>query len=410
MGSLISARPTLNPAKGVSWLRNTRSWRAAVGAAVTVTYLVLRLRLSPATVSSIELIAIGLLLGTLLLSTAILAITSTGALIAVATSRTARPWARERVRPWLLRMRGAAIAIGACVLILAGLVLASQWMAHTAPIVGEDGKPLPGSIASLEKVRLGGVDQWLIVRGQDANKPILLFLSGGPGGSEAGRVLRFNQELEKHFVVVIWEQRGCAKSYPSLRPKSALTVDQYASDIIELAGMLRERFDEEKIYLVGHSWGTIIGVRAVQQRPDLFYAYVGASQMVNVRETDQIIYDELMEHARQTGDTEYLQTLETQGPPPYGGKNPVGPYARLFTREYQVFEMASIKSEAFRREGDLLQLALRQPEYGWLDRVNYLRSLVSTFNILYPQLQELDFRRDAVRLDLPVYVVLGRTT
>ena len=70
--------------------------------------------------------------------------------------------------------------------------------------------------------------------------------------------------------------------------------------------------------------------------------------------------------------------------------------------------MASIKSEAFRREGDLLQLALRQPEYGWLDRVNYLRSLVSTFNVLYPQLQELDFRRDAVRLDLPVYVVLGR--
>ena len=213
-----------------------------------------------------------------------------------------RTRARERVRPWLRRMRGAAISILACVLVLAALVLASQWMAHTPPILDEMGKPLPNSIASLEKVRLGGVDQWLIVRGQDVNKPVLLFLSGGPGGSEAGRVLRFNQELEKHFVVVIWEQRGCAKSYPSLRPKSALTVDQYASDIIELTGMLRERFDEEKIYLVGHSWGTIIGVRAVQQRPDLFYAYVGTSQMVNVRETDQIIYDVLMEHARQTGD------------------------------------------------------------------------------------------------------------
>lgn len=92
----------------------------------------------------------------------------------------------------------------------------------------------------------------------------------------------------------------------------------------------------------------------------------------------------------------------------YWGKNPVGPYARLFTREYQVFEMASNKSEAFRQDGDLLQLALRQPEYGWFDRVNYLRSLVSTFNAIYPQLQELDLRRDAVRLDLPVYLVLGR--
>jgi pimeloyl-ACP methyl ester carboxylesterase len=397
----------------MAWLRNTRPLRAAVVAAVAVTYLVLRLRLPPATVSTIELIAIGLLLGTLVVSTAILAVASTGALIAAATSqsarlRLARLRAGERVRPWLRRTRGAAFSILACVLVLAGLVIASQWTAHTPPITGEEGKLLPGSIASLEKVRLGGVDQWLIVRGNDVSKPVLLFLSGGPGGSEAGRVLRFNRELEKHFVVVIWEQRGCAKSYPSGRHRGALTVDQYTSDIIELSGRLRERFDEEKIYLVGHSWGTIIGLRAVQQRPDLFHAYVGTSQMVNVRETDQIIYDKLMEHARQTGDTEYVQRLEAQGPPPYGGKNPVRPYARLFTREYQVFEMSSIKSEAFRREGDLLQLALRQPEYGWWDRINYLRSLVTTFNALYPQLQELDFRRDGVRLDLPVYLVLGR--
>ncbi len=164
------------------------------------------------------------------------------------------------------------------------------------------------------------MDQWLITRGQDVNKPVLLFLSGGPGASEAARVLRFNSELEKHFVVVIWEQRGCGKSYPSLNPKSDLTIDQYTSDVIELTEILRKRFDEQKIYLVGHSWGTIIGVRAAQARPDLFHAYIGTAQMVDVRETDQVIYEMVLEHSRQAGDTKFAQTLEAQGKPPYLGQ------------------------------------------------------------------------------------------
>jgi pimeloyl-ACP methyl ester carboxylesterase len=252
------------------------------------------------------------------------------------------------------------------------------------------------------------VDQWLIVRGEDVNKPVLLFLSGGPGSSEAARVLRFNRELEKDFVVVIWEQRGCGKSYPSLNPKEKLTVEQYTSDLIELTNLLRARFDEEKIYLVGHSWGTVIGLRAAQARPDLYHAYVGTAQMVDVLETDQMIYDIMMDYSRQTGDTAFVKTLEKQGPPPYFGKNPVQPYATLFGREYTVFEVPNIKDEEYRRDGDILLLMLKQPEYGWLDRINNLLGLMNTFNVVYPQLQELDFRVDATDLKLPVYLILGR--
>jgi pimeloyl-ACP methyl ester carboxylesterase len=294
------------------------------------------------------------------------------------------------------------------IILLTAYVLYSQWASHTPAILGADGKPLPGSIASLEKVKLGGVDQWLIMRGHDINKPVLLFLSGGPGGSEAGRVLRFNRELEKHFVVVIWEQRGCGKSYPSYYPKSALTVDQYVSDLIELSEMLRQRFDEQKIYLVGHSWGTIIGVLAAQQRPDLYHAYIGTAQMVDVQETDRIIYDLVMDHSRKTGDIKFVKTLEKQGQPPYYGKSPIQPYATLFGREYQLFEVPNIKDETYRREGDAILLMLKQPEYGWLDRAYYLLGLMNTFNVVYPQLQEMDFRLDVTRLELPVTIVLGR--
>lgn len=308
----------------------------------------------------------------------------------------------------LKNLGGRMLFLLGILIILAGLVAGSQWAAHTPAILGDNGKPLEGSIASLEKVRLGGTDQWLIIRGHDVNKPVLLFLSGGPGASEAGRVLRFNSELEKHFVVVIWEQRGCGKSYPSIHPKSALTVDQYTADIVELADVLRKRFEKEKVYLVGHSWGSIIGVRAAQARPDLFYAYVGTAQMVDVLETDQMIYDMVMEHSRQSGDTAFVQTLEKQGRPPYLGKSPIQPYATLFGREYALFEVPNIRSEEFRQDGDAILLMLKQPEYGWLDRVYYLLGLMNTFNVVYPQLQEMDFRQDATRLDLPVYIVLGR--
>ncbi len=208
--------------------------------------------------------------------------------------------------------------------------------------------------------------------------------------------------------MVIWEQRGCGKSYPSLNPKTDLTVDQYVSDLIELTDLLRSRFDEEKIYLAGHSWGTIIGVSAVQERPNLFHAYIGTSQMVDVAETDQMIYEIVMDHAQEAGDTQFIKTLEKQGPPPYFGNNPIKPYATLFGREYAIFEVPNIKSPEYRTEGDAILLMLKQPEYGWIDRIYYLLGMMNTFNVVYPQLQELDFREEATQFEIPFFMILGR--
>jgi pimeloyl-ACP methyl ester carboxylesterase len=364
--------------------------------AVTLYLLLIRASLGATRAAWIELWLLG---GVALVATGLVlagVVTLAGAVL----SRHRSVWVRRLGTQMLLLLIAGILA--------AGLVLGSQWAAHTPAIPGRDGRPLPGSIATLEKIRLGGVDQWLILRGHNVQKPVLLFLSGGPGASEAARVLRFNAELERHFVVAIWEQRGCGKSYPAHSPSADLTVEQYVADVIELSEQLRVRFDEQKIYLVGHSWGTIIGLRAAQARPDLFYAYIGTSQMVDVRETDQLIYELVLEHARTTEDSAFVQTLERQGPPPYGGPSPIQPYATLFGREYAVFEAPNIKDEAYRRDGDILMLMLKQPEYGWIDRLYYLLGLMNTFNVVYPQLQELDFRRDAVSLDLPVYLMLGR--
>jgi pimeloyl-ACP methyl ester carboxylesterase len=149
-------------------------------------------------------------------------------------------------------------------------------------------------------------------------------------------------------------------------------------------------------------------VQAVQERPDLFHAYIGTAQMVDVSETDQIIYEMVMEHSQMSGDTQFVETLQKQGPPPYFGKSPIKPYATLFQREYALFEVPNIKDPEYRAEGDAMLLMLKQPEYGWLDRAYYLLGMMNTFNVVYPQLQEMDFRQDATHFDLPVYMILGR--
>jgi proline iminopeptidase len=294
------------------------------------------------------------------------------------------------------------------VLVLAAIGYWFFGRAYTPAIRDSSGQVVPGSIASLEKIKLGGVEQWLVIRGHDTSNPVLLFLSGGPGASELGRVRYFSEPLEQHFTMVVWEQRGCGKSFPSVNPKEDVTVAQYTNDIIELSEYLKERFHQEKIYLLGHSWGTIIGVRAVQARPDLFHAYIGAAQMVNVRETDKMIYRELLEHAQTTGDTKFANRLLELGEPPYFGKNPVMQYKDVLARDYGIFQTPHIKSQEYLQHGDLFARMLRSPEYTLVDKINFARGLMTTFNLVYPQLQDFDFRKDGLEFEVPVYMILGR--
>ncbi len=279
--------------------------------------------------------------------------------------------------------------------------------AMTTPIVDADGDVVPGSIAVMEKVQLGGVTQWLVIRGKSPDNPVLLFLSGGPGGSELGRVRLFNQELENHFIVVVWEQRGCGKSYPAINPKSAMTLDQYISNINELSQYLRTRFNKEKIYIMGHSWGTIIGVMAMQKYPELFYAYIGSGQMVDVLETDLWLYHVVLEDAMNKGDTEFVKKLTDMGEPPYTGPRICLKYATIFSRSYVLWEGPKIKSAEYHAKGGIFDQLLI-PEYSMMYKINMIRGLLDTFDIVYPQIQDFDFRERAPQFEVPVYFLVGR--
>jgi proline iminopeptidase len=280
---------------------------------------------------------------------------------------------------------------------LAGLVLLLAGGGSTPPIIGPDGDPLPGSIAEVARLPIGGHDQTVMIRGRSVDSPVLLYLAGGPGGTDLG-AMRSDVGLEQDFIVVTWEQRGAGKSYDALDPVGTLTVGSMVDDTIELADHLRERFDEDRIYLVGSSWGSILGVLAAQRAPDRFHAVVGTGQMVSPRETDRLFWEDTLAWAEAVGDEDLAATLRRNGPPPY---DDLLAYEPAITHEHDVNPYPDLDLD-----GEMPAI-LFVPEYDLMDRVNGLRSLLDTFAVLYPQLQETDLRQDATSLEVPYYMVIG---
>jgi proline iminopeptidase len=302
-----------------------------------------------------------------------------------------------------------AIPIGSSLLGIAtlGLAVLVAWPASTPAVPGGDGKPVPGSIAELATVRLGGADQTVLIRAANPDKPVLLYLSGGPGQSDLAFARVFAEGWVNDFVVVDLDQRGNGKSYAALDPVPDLTLDRAVSDVIELTDYLRARFGEQKIYLMGESWGTVLGVLAVQRRPDLYYAWIGSGQMVDIGETDRRIHADLVAYAGRSGDTDLMTRLTEIGEPPYrdipwANSNLLAWYEYLYA-EYTPSPGYIARGTA----AGLDPFGVLGSEYTFIEKTNVLRGLIDTFAFMYPQLQDLDFRQSATSLQVPVYILDG---
>lgn len=293
-------------------------------------------------------------------------------------------------------MRSAGLVFLAATVVGTGVVLSLP--GHVAAITDANGHVVAGSIARWEHPDIGGTRQWMLLYGRDVHNPVLLFLSGGPGGSEMENLLKFDKPLADHFTLAIWEQRGSGKSYPSI-DAGRLTVDRQVRDVAAVTDWLRARFHVPKVYLLGHSYGTILGVLAAQAHPEKYYAYVGTAQMVAVTENDRIEYQQVLDYAARTGDSSLAGQLRAWGPPPYHGQD-VTRYTAI---------MGDVASKLEKPHLDIEHASnFFAPQYGMLDKLNTLRGFADAGGLLYPQMQSIDFRRTATSLAVPVYLVHGR--
>jgi pimeloyl-ACP methyl ester carboxylesterase len=306
---------------------------------------------------------------------------------------------RRPLGQWVRRVVAGATAAA---LVLLGILIARP--ASTDPIVDADGNVRAGSVAELTTVDVGDHELGLMLRGVSTENPVLLFLAGGPGGSELGAMRRHSQALENDFVVATLDQRGTGTSYDQLDPTETLTLDDAVADVVAVTDYLRARFDQPDVYLVGQSWGTTLGVLAVQQHPERYRAFVGVGQMVSQSASDRIFYTDTLEWARANGDDGLVDRLESIGPPPYNRDN-VLHYEPALSHEQAVHPYDhSVNHEGVGQMGENLLVE----EYTLLDQAHVLVAFLDVFAQLYPQLQGIDFREQATSLEVPVYVAQGR--
>lgn len=258
-------------------------------------------------------------------------------------------------------------------------------------------------VAVREEIPLGGVRQTISLRGENATNPVLLFLHGGPGfpGMLFGQV---NADLERDFTVVHWDQRGAGKSFFPDTPPETMNVEQFVRDTLELTDLLRRRFGQRKVYLVGHSWGSLVGALAARRAPERFVAYVGVGQLVDLNASERELYREALAAAQGRGADRAARELRAFGPPPYPGKDA----DRRRNRVKALLRRLGPPVPARVTPGRFLALALGSPDYRVGEFPRVLRGYRFSNATLKAEIYRRDLRREVVRLDVPVFLLMGR--
>jgi proline iminopeptidase len=259
-----------------------------------------------------------------------------------------------------------------------------------------------------QQVVLGGNRQWITIRGHHKNNPVLLFIHGGPGAVDMPLSHGFQTPWEEYFTVVQWDQRGSGKSYSGIDKeavKKTLTVDRMVTDAEELTAYLRKRMGQEKIIVVGHSWGSMVGVMLAKRRPDWLHAYVGMGQLVNPMENERLRYSYALKEAARRGDTSTLAALKAIAPyPTVGHAN----FDKVLTLAGAIndYDDASHKIDGSKE----LTLLLSSPDYSAMDIYRLATGVSALFpaRTLFDEIMATDLNSLGPKFDVPVMMFSGR--
>ena len=206
------------------------------------------------------------------------------------------------------RIMWISVSIVFAFLLLLTIVLLAVSPGKPEPFLDENGRLLPNSISEKIFVNINGVQQGMFIQSTRTDHPVLLYLHGGMPDYFLKQ--KYPTGLEEIFTVVWWEQRGTGLSYSDEISKESITQEQLIADTIEVTNYLRKRFQQDKIYLMGHSGGTFFGIQAAAQRPELYHAYIGVAQMSNTLKSETLAYDYMLEQFKASGDTDMVRKLE----------------------------------------------------------------------------------------------------
>lgn len=269
----------------------------------------------------------------------------------------------------------------------------------------------------IEEVVIGGVKQQILIQSYNKNNPVLLILHGGPslplpGISARGKdytIITNTKKLVQHYTVVFWDQRGTGKSYHNDIPMETMNYRQFINDADELTDYLRDKFNQNKIYLVGHSHGSIIGIYLTHQSPEKYHSYVGISQIINWTENDRLSFKWLKVEAIRRNDFKVFQELDAIGEPPY-----VDSYKQWgLLRRFQMKYSSMIYTDKEIKHPGLFRISLGlliSKDYRFKDAIN---TFYKGFKLVYTdefirEIPSIDVKNDIRELKVPSTFIQGR--
>ena len=272
-------------------------------------------------------------------------------------------------------------------------------LGHTPAFRRPDGEVIPGSIAEVAYLRLGGVDQWVMIRGESTENPPLVVLHGGPGMSETAFLRYFDPALEKAFTVVYWDQRGTGRSFDPHIPRASMTLAQFMADLDELVDAVCRRLGKTQVVLFGHSWGSLLGALYAARFPHKVAVYVGGAQIGDWPAAEAGSYAYALAEARRLGNAKALKELTAIGAPPYSAKS-------LFAERMWVSRLDG--PAGLRQLWNTVRAAWGAPESSVIDLVGAVRGFRFTLEAMWPEVSRLNLIERVPALPMPVFILIGR--
>ena len=308
---------------------------------------------------------------------------------------------RTRVKRTMM----AAVLVFAAVLLVGVGYLIIISPGRPDPLRNANGDVIPGSLSERVTVEIGGIPQSMIIQSVDPANPVLLFIHGGPGMTEFFMEQDYPTGLEQHFTMVWWEQRGAGMSFSAGIPPETMTMAQMISDTIKVADYLRNRFRQDRILLLGHSWGSYLGIQVAAKAPDRFLAYVGMAQMVHQLRSEVMAHDYLLSVYRARGDAGMVRRLQAAPVNMEDGLSPT--WMRLRDAAMHGAGVGHTRDINSVITGIFLPV-WRVRAYTVIDKINVWRGKLWSQPFFWEDMLRDDLATRLTEFELPVYVFVGQ--
>ena len=313
------------------------------------------------------------------------------------------PPRRKRKKLWLLLSPLIAVVLVGLGTVVVALVKSPGKL---APLKDSEGRVLAGSISEKVWLDVNGIQQGMFLRGESADNPVVLYLHGGPGTPMLQFITALEKEerLEKYFTVAYWDQRGAGMTYSRSSDPATMTVDQMVDDTHKVTQYLKSRFGQSKIYLLGHSWGSYLGVKVIEKYPDDYLAYVGVGQVADATESERLTYYKMLDHAREIGDQEVVEKLEGYDPGAEGFPS-LDYFVKVRSEILEKYGWGRIRRGA--SFSDILGGVLNFEGYTLPEKVSWFLGADFSMVHLLPVVLADDLRVSSMKFDIPFYVLQG---